>query len=74
MIQNWTHELQISLKASQKQQAQGSGALRQNSDKSAKQGLKMTGALFYEILESRLQAWAFGLSLLGPDKGPRTEN
>ena len=34
----------------------------------------MTGALFYEILELQLQAWALATSLLGPNKGPRTES
>ena len=35
---------------------------------------KMTGVISYEFLEIDLQAQASGLSLLAPDKGPRTEN
>jgi hypothetical protein len=37
-------------------------------------GSKMTGVISYEILGIDLQAQASGLSLLAPDKGPRTEN
>ena len=46
----------------------------QKMSKVLENGTKMTGALFYEKFKLQLQAWAFGLGLLGSNKGPRTEN
>ena len=46
----------------------------QKMSKVLENGTKMTGALFYKILEIDLQAQAFDLSLLVSDKGSRTEN
>ena len=57
-------------KVSSEPWAQGSAAW----SFSPKMGSKMTGVISYEILGIDLQAQASGLSLLAPDKGPRTEN
>ena len=46
----------------------------QKMSKVLENGTKMTGALFYKILEIDLQAQASGPSLLASDKSPRTEN